>query len=156
MIRRLYTNLEETASVGLVTVLCAIIALQVFCRLVLNTPLSWTEEASTIVFVWLTMVGASLALKRGEHFAVELLHRRLPPVLKRMAGILVGVALVVFSLVLLYEGLRMGWRNLKVITPALEISRSIPYSAIAGGGLLMLVRSVEITLRHVRGEEPRS
>lgn len=150
MIRRIYTNLEEYLSVVLVTALCAVVTLQVFCRLLLKMPLSWTEEASTICFVWITMIGASLALKRGEHFAVELLHRRLPPAAKRAAGTLVGLLLVMFSLLLVYEGALMIQRNIPVITPALEISRSIPYSAVAGGGLLMLIRSVEILARNVR------
>ncbi|HOA72601.1 MAG TPA: TRAP transporter small permease [Phycisphaerae bacterium] len=156
MIRRLFANLEELLSVVLVTALCGIVTLQVFCRLVLRMPLSWTEEASIIVFVWMTMIGSSLALKRGEHFAVELLHRRLPPPLRRATGVLVGLILVAFSLLLVYEGVLMGWRNVHVITPAMEISRSIPYSAVAGGGLFMLVRSIEITLRRIRGEQPNN
>jgi len=156
MIRRVYAHLEEWLSVVLVSALCAIVTLQVFCRLILRTPLSWTEEASTIVFVWMTMIGASLALKRGEHFAVELLHRRLPPGLRRAAGVLVGLSLIAFSLLLLYEGVLMGRRNLHVTTSAMEISRSIPYSAVAGGGLFMLARSIEITLRHIRGGGPKA
>lgn len=155
MIRRVYFNFEEIVSVVLVAVLCAIVTLQVFCRLVLMTPLSWTEEASTIVFVWITMVGASLALKRGEHFAVELLHRKLPDTPRRVVGVIVGLILIAFSLLLLYEGVLMALRNIPVITPAMEISRSIPYSAVAGGGLLMLLRSFEITARHARGEGKR-
>jgi len=154
MIRRLYANLEEILSVVLVAALCTIVSLQVFCRLVLRLPLSWTEEASTILFVWITMIGASLALKRGEHFAVELLHRKLSPRLRRVAGLIVGLLLVLFSLLLVYEGILMAWRNIPVITPAMEMSRSIPYSAVAGGGLFMLARSIELTLRHVRRGGP--
>lgn len=155
MIQRLYANLEEYLAVVLVTILCGIVSLQVFCRLVLNSPLSWTEEASTICFVWITMIGSSLALKRGEHFAVELLHRRLPDKPRRAAGVLVGLLLISFSILLVYEGFFMARRNVAVITPAMEISRSIPYSAVAGGGLLMLVRSVEILIRNARGGGPR-
>lgn len=151
MIRRLFANLEECLSVVLVSALCGIVTLQVFCRLVLRSPLSWTEEASTICFVWITMVGSSLALKRGEHFAVELLHRRLPARGRQLAGMAVGVLLVLFSLLLVYEGVLMAHRNIPVMTPAMEISRSIPYSAVAGGGLLMLIRSLEILVRHARG-----
>lgn len=152
MIRRLYSHLEEVISVVLVAALCVIVTLQVFSRLVLRMPLSWTEEASTICFVWITMIGASLALKRGEHFAVELLHRKLPPALRRAARVVVGLALIAFSLLLLYEGVFMAYRNIEVSTPAMEISRSIPYSAVAGGGLFMLMRSIEMLVRSMRGE----
>jgi TRAP-type C4-dicarboxylate transport system permease small subunit len=153
MIKKVYTNLEEGLAVVLVSAICIVVTLQVFCRLVLRDPLSWTEEMSTILFVWLTMVGSSLALKRGEHFAVELLHKRLPAAARRFAAILVDAGVIVFAAILLYEGIRMAVRNVSVATPAMEISRCIPYAAVPVGGLLMLLRSLEMLVRHAAGRE---
>jgi len=156
MIGRAHDNLEEILSVILVAALCVVVTLQVFCRLVLGQPLSWTEELAVILFVWITMIGSSLALKRGEHFAVELLHKRLSATDRRLAGMLLGALLIVFSLILLVEGWGMVMRNVRVITPAMEIPRSVPYAALPAGGLLMLVRSVQILVRNARGPGPPS
>jgi len=153
VIRRIYANMEEGLSVVLVGALCIVVTLQVFSRLVIRHPLSWSEELATILFVWVTMVGSSLALKRGEHFAVELLHRKLSPALRRLARALVAVLVLVFSLILLVEGVRMTLLNVRVVTPAMEISRAIPFAAVPAGGLLMLVRSVEMLIRAARGRE---
>lgn len=150
MMKRAYASLEEGLAVILVGAICIVVTLQVFCRLVLRDPLSWTEEMSTILFVWLTMVGSSLAFKRGEHFAVELLHRQLPAGARRLAEILVDAAVIVFAGILLYEGAAMMIRNIPVVTPAMEISRSIPYAAVPAGGFLILLRSVEKLAGHVR------
>jgi len=155
VIRRVYDNLEEILSVVLVAVLCIIVTLQVFCRLVIRHPLSWSEEAATILFVWITMVGSSLALKKGEHFAVELLHRKLPPNARRVAAIVVAELVIIFAALLIWQGWAMTARNVPVITPAMEISRAIPYSAILGGGLLMFIRGVELLVRHLRAGEVR-
>jgi len=149
MIRRAYANLEEGLSVVLVGAICVVVTLQVFCRLVLRSPLSWTEEMSTILFVWTTMIGSSLALKRGEHFAVELLHRRLPLRAQRPACVVVDAAVIVFAALLLYEGAKMAVRNIPVATPAMEIPRAIPYAALPAGGALMLLRTGESLFRHL-------
>ncbi len=155
MIRAAFDRLEEILSVALVTAMCAVVALQVFCRLVLGSPLSWSEELATILFVWVTMIGASLALKRGEHFAVELLQARLPSAGRRTAGVLVGLLLTVFSLILLVKGFEMAWRNIPVRTPAMEIPRALPYAAVPAGGTLMLIRSLQIAWSRLRGEGPK-
>lgn len=153
MIRRAYHHIEEGLSIVLVGFLCLTVVLQVFCRLVIRHPLSWSEELATILFVWVTMVGSSLALKRGEHFAVELLHRKLPARLRRPAKALVALLVIVFSLILLIEGARMALLNVRVVTPAMEISRAIPFAAVPAGGLLMLLRSIEMLVRAARGRE---
>lgn len=149
--RRIYHNLEEVLAILLVAALCVVVTLQVFFRLVLGAPLSWSEELATILFVWVTMVGASLALKRGEHFAVELLQRQLPIRARRVVEILVALILVGFAGLVFVEGMGMAARNMTVVTPAMEIPRAIPYGSVAGGGALMLLRSLELLLRSVRG-----
>lgn len=154
MIRAVFDRLEEILSVVLVAAMCAVVALQVFCRLVLRSPLSWSEELATILFVWVAMIGASLALKRGEHFAVELLHAVLGPRARRAAGVLVGLLLVAFSLILVVKGGQMAWRNLPVRTPAMEIPRALPYAAVPAGGALMLIRSLQIVRRRMGEEGP--
>jgi len=151
---RILLHIEEILVVVLLTFMCVIVALQVFFRLILQDPLIWTEELATIFFVWVVFIGASLALKRNEHFAVELLQRSLPLKDRQLVNILVGVLLIVFSLLVLIEGARITWLNVQVNTAAMEISRAWAYSALPVGGLLMLVRSIEILLRHIKGDIP--
>lgn len=153
MIRRIYANLEEGLASVLVAALCVIVALQVFYRLVLQAPLSWSEELSTFVFIWVTMIGSSLALKRGEHFAVEILQRNVSPRVGRCFAIIVALLLIIFSSLLVYQGWIFTWSNRNVLTPSLEWSRSVPYSAVVGGGVLMLIRSIEILVHSIRRRE---
>ncbi len=149
---RFLSHFEEIIVVVLLAFMCVVVALQVFFRLILQDPLIWTEELATIFFVWVVFIGASLALKRNEHFAVELIQRRLSIKDRRLVGIIVGVFLVVFSLLVLIEGARITWFNTQVSTAAMQISRAWAYSALPAGGLLMLVRSLEILLSRIRGD----
>jgi TRAP-type C4-dicarboxylate transport system permease small subunit len=55
-----------------------VVAAGVFWRYVLGNPLTWTVEASRILFSWMVFVGAALAIKEGTHIRVSLLADRLP------------------------------------------------------------------------------
>ena len=53
------------------TVLVALEALILFAgvisRYVFNAPLTWSDELASILFLWLAMLGAVIALRRDEH-----------------------------------------------------------------------------------------
>ncbi|MDR1658985.1 MAG: TRAP transporter small permease [Desulfovibrio sp.] len=55
-----------------------VLSAQVFCRYFLSFSFSWAEQGARIGFVWLTMVGISLAAKHGMHLKVDLLTQILP------------------------------------------------------------------------------
>ena len=58
--------------------MCLIGVVKVAARYAFTSPLAWTEELATLLFAWLVFIGASLALKKNEHFAIELLVDLLP------------------------------------------------------------------------------
>ena len=143
----LMESLEEVAAAALIVAICLIVGAEVVLRYVAAQPASWTEELATILFVWICMLGSSIALKRGEHFAVELLRPHLGPGARRVlqtAGLLLVAALCLY---LMGYGWQLARRNWQVHTPALEWSRAVSYAAIPAGGLLMLVRSLEAIIR---------
>ena len=39
----------------------------VIARYVFHSPLVWSDELASILFLWLSMLGAVVALRRGEH-----------------------------------------------------------------------------------------
>jgi TRAP-type C4-dicarboxylate transport system permease small subunit len=57
----------------------------VIARYVFNRPLVWGDELASILFVWLCVLGAVLAMRRNEHMRLTALISRLPPQLARSA-----------------------------------------------------------------------
>ena len=43
----------------------------VFFRYALNDPLPWPLPISRVLLVWIALLGVSVALKAGEHVAIE-------------------------------------------------------------------------------------
>jgi TRAP-type C4-dicarboxylate transport system permease small subunit len=95
---------ETAAIVILVTLLTAVTFAQVITRYVMNDPLIWSEEAARYLFVWVSMIGAALALREGSHFGLDLLIRPMPRV-KPVLGPLVTLVMVVFLVILLKTGI---------------------------------------------------
>ena len=58
-----------TEAVGAVLVLAetCILFAGVVSRYVFNSPLMWTDELATFLFLWLSMLGMVVAFRRNEH-----------------------------------------------------------------------------------------
>jgi TRAP-type C4-dicarboxylate transport system permease small subunit len=101
---RLVAGMEAGVIVVLVCVLTAVTFAQVAARYVLGDPLIWSEEAARYLFVWVSMIGAALALREGGHFGLDLLIRRVPA-LKPALGPMVTLVTSVFLVILLKTGI---------------------------------------------------
>jgi TRAP-type C4-dicarboxylate transport system permease small subunit len=91
-------RLETGFIVILVSCLTGVTFAQVVTRYLLGDPLIWSEEAARYLFVWVSMIGAALAIREGSHFGLDFLIRRIPefrPILARMANIVMIAFLVV-------------------------------------------------------------
>jgi TRAP-type C4-dicarboxylate transport system permease small subunit len=71
---------------------------QIFMRYVMNAPVGWTSEVSTLAWLWGILWGAALVLREDEEIRLDLLYRAVPPWLRRAFDAVTGAAVVaVFS-----------------------------------------------------------
>ena len=98
-----------------------VLSAQVFCRYVLSFSFSWAEQGARIGFVWLTMVGISLAARHGMHLKVDLLTQVLPRRLARAVSLFSEIFTMAF-------GLYMG--SLIFKTVMLQVRTHQTFSAI--------------------------
>jgi len=67
--RALGTVLDGVAA-GLLAVEMVVLLVGLIARYVFQHPLIWSDELASVLFIWLAMLGAALALRRGEHMAM--------------------------------------------------------------------------------------
>ena len=151
---RIIAHFEEIAGAVLLLGMCAAATLQAGSRLLSQVttavrPVFWTEEACTLLFIWLCFVGASYALRTGDHFAVEVLREKLPAPAARLLRLLCLVGVVLFAGLLVWFGGQMTYRSLAITMPALQVPRSVAYAAVPVGGGLMLGRAAEMLVREL-------
>ncbi len=137
-----------------------VVAAQVLWRYVLNDSLVWTEEASRYLFVWMTFIGAALALKEGTHIRITVFVDGFSAAVRRVLR-LVEMTLVLALLVFLtVVGFRWVHLNADTPTPALRLPLNLVlYASLPVGCMLsawyVLVRMVGV-VRNEKLEEPRA
>lgn len=132
----------ESVAAALVVVEIGVLLAGVIARYVLQKPLVWSDELASILFLWLAMFGAVIALRRGEHMRLTALVARVSPGwrawLETLSSLLVGL----FVLMILIPTHEYVEDEAFITTPALEIANSWRVLAIEVGMALMLLISV--------------
>ncbi|KAG0943524.1 hypothetical protein G6F31_014714 [Rhizopus arrhizus] len=72
-------HLVEIPAAILVVAEIVILFSGIVARYVLHTPLVWSDELASILFLWLSMLGAVVALRRGEHMHMTALVNNVSP-----------------------------------------------------------------------------
>jgi len=104
----------------LIAAVLGAVLLGVARRYLFGAPLSWSDELSTVLFVWAVFWTAAFAVPLREHVAFDLVFDLLPPGARRALGIVasavVGLALLA-ALPKTVEFVAFLWRER---TPALQ------------------------------------
>ena len=131
---------------GLMVVLLALMVVLVFGNVVMryafNSGITVSEEMSRWLFVWLTFLGAVVAVKEHGHLGTDMLVAHLP-VWGKKACLVIGHVLMLFVCWLLFSGsLAQARINWEVEAPVTGASMAIFYAsgvffAVAAGALLL-------------------
>jgi tripartite ATP-independent transporter DctM subunit len=136
---RFLASITEIPAAVLVAVEIVVLLAGVISRYVLNRPLTWSDELASILFLWLAMLGAVIALRRGEHMRLAFLVSRAPPRAQAWIEPLAGAAALAFVIAIVPSAFDYMASQQFITTPALEIVDSYRVAAIAVGAALMLL-----------------
>jgi TRAP-type C4-dicarboxylate transport system permease small subunit len=127
-----------------------VVFLQFFTRYVLNDALAWTEEIARYFLMWVTFVGAAVAMRRRSHIGVEVLQMFLPEPAVRALNLVIDIAILAFVALLCWYSItiveRMHIQRMTVI----DWPMSIVYGGIALGCFLLLWRAVQMVIANAR------
>ena len=126
---------------------------QIICRFFF-TALSWSEELCRYLMIWLTFLGASMAVRRKAHIAVTFAVSQLPAKLKKIAACLVYALSLYFFLLLVIYGYRLMNFEAFQVAAGLGVSMRYPYMAIPVGGVLCAIHTVAHLLKLFEGDTP--
>lgn len=108
-------------------------------RYVLNNPLPWPEELASLLFAWMTFVGAYVGVRHGNHISINTLVIFLPQGLRRAVARFAEMFVLVLLALFTYQGFRYTLRTWSLEFPAMEISRGYLYAALPIGAFLMMI-----------------
>lgn len=129
----------------------------VFLRYAMNSGITLSEELSRWAFVWMTFLGAIVALKEHGHLGTDMLVSRLGPIGKKIC-LGASYSLMMFTCWLLFKGAYdQALINLDSTSAVMEASMAwlylpgILFAVI--GGLILAVEFIRLLTGHVRDED---
>jgi TRAP-type C4-dicarboxylate transport system permease small subunit len=107
-------------------------------RFVFKLSISWTEQLARFLLIWISMLGATVAVRTGAHIGVMFVVTRLKR--WRLLFMAVNAVLVIgFLLVVGAYGLKLCISQSRQFSPVLQLSMFWPYLSIPAGCLVMIV-----------------
>lgn len=157
-IRCLNRGLSALLQIFMVTVFVLLVVDVIWgvgSRYLFGDQAAWSEELARLLMVWLALLAAALVVRENGHLGLDVLVRRWPAPLRRLAGIFVSLAVLAFALGIMAWG---GWDLVQQrfasgqTLPALGVAKAWFYLALPVSGLLMSLFSLEHILSNLVGE----
>ncbi|MGQ9652926.1 MAG: TRAP transporter small permease [Thermodesulfobacteriota bacterium] len=144
--------------VALMGLLVVLTFLQVLARYLARSPLTGTDQMARICLVWLTFMGAAMAVRTKQNIRIDLLDRYLFSGILSVINISFDLILIVLLAVLGYK----GWQVTRVSASQQIVATPFSYDAmylsvVVGAGLMLLFVLVRLLgrLGMLKQEHPR-
>ena len=130
----------ETYAVGVLLIaVCDVVLLQVLMRYLFAYPNPWSEEVSRFCFIWMSLLGASLAVARRAHFRFDQVTERLTPRATRVVETSASAVVLLFALLLIGTGIALMDLTMGERSAALNLPVALVYAAAPVSGALMVI-----------------
>src|SRR5262249_33023347 len=138
-----FSHLVEFSAACLVIGETVLLGSNTVARYVFNYPFAWADELAQLLFIWLAVLGAAVALRRGEHMRLTAFVRNVQASRRAFVD---AVAMMLTAAVLLamilpgyhhFENLAIG------LSPVMEINEGWRGAAVLAGSILMLVTALQ-------------
>lgn len=149
-------HIEEYIVVVCLGLMSIIIFVQVVMRYVFNDSLSWSEELSRYLLIWMVNIGISYAVKKKCHVRITALDTMLPQRFKKILDIFSSLLVLCFAGTVMYLGYLVVAFNQKMgqVSQAMEfLPVWIVYLAVPIGFALTCFRTIQNLLTPDKPEE---
>ncbi len=114
-------------------------------RLIPKEPSTWTDELAVFMLIWVSLLGAAVALGRGAHLGIDYFVGKLPERTRLCTEVFVFFSVSAFSLLVMLIGggeLVRSTLELGQESPALRVKMGYVYLAIPISGFFLTLYAV--------------
>ncbi len=146
----------EKIILGILAILFAVMVIAFFYQIVLRflfeSGNSWAEELTRYAFIWMSMLGSSVATRRSRNMDVDFVVKRMPKTIKIINSIITKGLIIAFLMVIIIYGFSLVSITFKQLSPGLRVPMAYMYAAIPVGGFLMLLFTIEIIINDIKNK----
>jgi TRAP-type C4-dicarboxylate transport system permease small subunit len=160
VVKKVLDRSLETLVILVMAALVLDVLWQVFTRLVLRDPSIVTEELATFMLIWVSLLGAAVALNRGAHLGIDYFVGKLPARARVGTEVIVFFCVAAFSFFVMVIGgidLVASMLQLGQESPALRVRMGYVYLAVPISGFFLTLYAVLGLVERVarfRGADP--
>src|ERR1700753_2539504 len=131
--------LVEIPAAILVVAEIVILFAGVVARYGLRSPLIWSDELASILFLWLAMLGAVVAFHRAEHMRMTAVVASAKPAMQAYLDVVATCAALAFLMLIVWPSYNYAYEESFITTPALQIPNIWRAIALPIGNCLMVM-----------------
>ena len=131
------------------TMIFVIICFAVFTRYLLNYVPSWSEEVPRYLLVWITYLGAALAVKYKEHISLDVFFNMMPVRARQVGHIILNILIGAVGVIMLVFGIALVRQFGDDLMESIAFKNSWFYLAMPISGGLMVLFIVQDTWKGV-------
>lgn len=153
-LKKFLDNFEEYFVVWTLAIMTVLVFVQVVMRYVFSNSLSWSEELARYIFLWLSWIGASYAVRERSHFRVEMFANMIKGTSRKWFELFVLLVWFVFSLFMAVVGTQLVLFLVETgqTSAAMDVPMSWVYASVPVGCALMTIRLVAEIKKILKGQ----
>src|SRR5690625_3757332 len=138
-------KIEEWSLVAGLFILIILVFSQFLSRYVFDYSLSWSQELSRYLLIWLAWISVSFTIREKRHIRVEILKDRLPKKIQTIVEIIVLILWAVFAIFLAVVGTQfvLSIQTSGQGSPMIGLPMWMVYLILPLAGVLMAVRLIQ-------------
>lgn len=153
-IRILYDFIIEYIVRIIGVVLVATVLLQIFTRVFIRVPFSWTDELARFAFIWYCFLGSVLTMHKKMHLGIDYFESKMKPKTQYRNRLFIYAMQMVFSVSLAYYGFKLLGIVGTQKSPIMRVEMKYIYLVLPLSGVLYLILSINETITHVKNGKP--
>lgn len=130
-------------------VLFAINLAEIFYRTVFGKSLLWVVDFSQLLFIWIMMLAAAVALYRGDHVLIDYFKGKLPKKLEHLVDFATRLCLLVFYIILIVYGFKVGLNRMGIRYVTLGWPTGYAFLALPVSGVFMVLFVLPTLWKHL-------
>jgi TRAP-type C4-dicarboxylate transport system permease small subunit len=137
-----------------------IICLAVFTRYLLTYVPSWSEEVPRYLLVWISYLGAALAVKYKEHISLDFFFNLMPVRARQVGHLILNVLIAIVGVIMLVFGIGLVRQFGDDLMESIAVKNFWLYLAMPISGALIVLYIIQDTMKGILGlgeqKEPSS
>jgi TRAP-type C4-dicarboxylate transport system permease small subunit len=123
----------------------------VFTRYILGFVPSWSEEVPRYLLVWITYLGAALAVKFKEHISLDVFFNLMPVRARQVGHILLNGLIAIVATIMVVYGIALVSQFKDDLMESIPVTNFWLYLVMPISGTLMLLFIVQDTWKAILG-----